>query len=1718
MSGPDDGAIPVAAARAEDLPDSGSATVQLLAAQLEATRRELAQEQQRGDQERRDLEDELRAMVRKVEELQAANAALQLSHSDKDLAAALQRLEEEMKELRLKKREVEAQQREAEERGELMSASLKERERKHREREQASAVRLEEREAELRGLRSRTAEQAMEIEELQDELAALERRLSEAEGAQQAALQELRELREANEDFRAREAVFERLTEEMNDAMAKWKEDMLDRLTEAERQATDAQRRYEAAAAQVAERDEAISKLEKLVGQHTGGAGSWQDDAVQSLHAEKIKTLERYNEVLCGELERKKEEVKEAARRLQERETDVRDGLKALDRKDAALRELGLRLETAEQRHSDAVRQTAALIAEVEQRDAETLDLRVKVRELTLALKKAEEAQHDAQPAAREGAISQDPVGDRPAEADAELVASLEASLRQLQRENELQARKLSAAHAEVQERDAELERKREELAELQTKRRAELEQRLAQLDANMQASHGEVDRLQQRITILEEEKLQAELQAKHAEESVELVSGQLSALKQEFDQTWERLQESDSLCLERDTQVRELTLQSEALAKSLQTTEDRLRQAEAKGAALAARAEEAAVELAALRKLHAAALTEKEILQTEIECMSNQSDVLSIAEIEDKEEEIRTLRGKAAEAAETMAALRCELQEKHKALQKALQAVHNLEVEAAELRVAAERSQADTASLQRRLDAAQQQLDERAQTTAALHAQLVEAQRETVQLTGERDGLALSLQKADEDRRTKRQELEGRHQRQLQQMKDKLAEREAELKEEAQAMEALQAERVQELTAARQALIEEAERWKKEAKALQRKVQESEWQVEDVQREVARLQKEVSSTGDRRRDATDKGRGFESQLLSLRKQVGSLEAEARQLRDSLAEEQLARSQAEEAADAARKALLWRTGELEAEQRRLACELDLRVTQVAEVQAKLQQRDREGEALKKGLEEKERRISNLVDAESARSRALVVQAETRLRESEATQLQKYDQELALMQRRVITLQETVKTLDCQLRETQDQLREAEAGAQATAAGIERRDAAARELETRLADRDEELRLARDRADAAREQCQRIEEGRSKLTLQMKEERSRWQMQREELSSEFETRLLQKDRELGDLQEQLQEYEGEIVTLREKKRAAELQGIELRQRVEQSQEEAETQRQALAQLAAERQRLQAEAAETRLLVADLRDVQLTEAKAQRQQLTDEVAGLQAELAAAREEADAVSRRLDEQEAQTRKAVQQLNVALHELAQRNVDLQTLQTQLESVKEDSSGGELAEQMDLLRARLRTAESERSEAEAREQRLREAMADLPAEGPSPAMESELLAATEEAEQLRGVLRRKEVQVSTLQSQLREAQAEMESRRAEAEALKVQTRLRSTELSEHQARIVELEASLRQQQRQADETQTRIERAFQATLRDMETALRETEGRLQDANGQRQRAVKEAEQLRADARLARQATARRDMDEVLSVEELSLLRRRVKELEEAQGSAKQLKEECQSLRGDLIDKEERIRTLRAEKTQLLDKAAEAEEQVAELERALRLSEAELRTVREDLQQKQLEVRRLNRTVTERDRQLDAASKRDSFTNRLPIASPSPSSSKSEPADRGTLSRMQEQLSLLRQPGANPLAEKMQQWKREDEERRQRRELAGRDSVLRIEARPSDRTDSISDLGRRGASDLLTTSSHSSGGHTSPSTNASSRSTSGIGSPLEGLGGTASAT
>lgn len=49
------------------------------------------------------------------------------------------------------------------------------------------------------------------------------------------------------------------------------------------------------------------------------------------------------------------------------------------------------------------------------------------------------------------------------------------------------------------------------------------------------------------------------------------------------------------------------------------------------------------------------------------------------------------------------------------------------------------------------------------AQTTAALHAQLVEAQRETVQLTGERDGLALSLQKADEDRRTKRQELEGR-------------------------------------------------------------------------------------------------------------------------------------------------------------------------------------------------------------------------------------------------------------------------------------------------------------------------------------------------------------------------------------------------------------------------------------------------------------------------------------------------------------------------------------------------------------------------------------------------------------------------------------------------------------------------------------------------------------------------------------------------------------------------------------------------------------------------------------------------------------------------------------------------------------------------------------------------------------------------------------------
>ncbi len=45
--------------------------------------------------------------------------------------------------------------------------------------------------------------------------------------------------------------------------------------------------------------------------------GSVAEDPVEALNAEKIRTLEKYNEVLCGELERKKEEARDSLKRLQ---------------------------------------------------------------------------------------------------------------------------------------------------------------------------------------------------------------------------------------------------------------------------------------------------------------------------------------------------------------------------------------------------------------------------------------------------------------------------------------------------------------------------------------------------------------------------------------------------------------------------------------------------------------------------------------------------------------------------------------------------------------------------------------------------------------------------------------------------------------------------------------------------------------------------------------------------------------------------------------------------------------------------------------------------------------------------------------------------------------------------------------------------------------------------------------------------------------------------------------------------------------------------------------------------------------------------------------------------------------------------------------------------------------------------------------------------------
>ena len=79
---------------------------------------------------------------------------------------------------------------------------------------------------------------------------------------------------------------------------------------------------------------------------------------------------------------------------------------------------------------------------------------------------------------------------------------------------------------------------------------------------------------------------------------------------------------------------------------------------------------------------------------------------------------------------------------------------------------------------------------------------------------------------------------------------------------------------------------------------------------------------------------------------------------------------------------------------------------------------RLGQVEREAEVLRKGVEDKERRLASLVEGDGSHSRALVAQVEMRVREQEANQLQKYDQELALMQRRVITLQETVCAVLC----------------------------------------------------------------------------------------------------------------------------------------------------------------------------------------------------------------------------------------------------------------------------------------------------------------------------------------------------------------------------------------------------------------------------------------------------------------------------------------------------------------------------------------------------------------------------------------------------------------------------------------------------------------------------------------------------------------------------
>jgi len=1597
------------------------------------------------------LEDDMRSFVRKVEELQAANARLQLLHGGSDAAAEMQRLEDELKDLRLKKREVEAQFREAEERGELLNSTLRDKERRFREKEQGYITKANEVDNEMRQLRARTAEACMELEELQDEVALLERKLADSEDLRHEAVRELQQQMEINTDLQSKEQILEKLSEDMNDAATKWKEEVVARSQDYESQILELSQNLELSLEQLKQRDQAIEKLEQLLGHKEGDMHSHVDGAMEEVHSEKIHTLEKYNDVLCLELERKKEEAKDANKKLQELDKEFRRLTKDLEKKEGAVRELGIRIETAELKRTDAETRVAAQDSELEQRENEIQELRSEKRRLELEVREAASKEQVANEEVVEqmnAAKMAQEMAEKGRESEAEMMHNMEANIRQLERENELQSRQLRAANTSVQELTQELERKTADLEELQRRRREEVEARLAQVDSTMQSGLTEAERLKEQVLTLQDEKIELSLNCRRAEEQVGLLQDQLKQSKQDSDELWGRMQESDSVLQDRDSHIRTLTARLEGKSEELVAAEERLKFAEERSEKWSKKAEHSAMELSALKKSHMAAVSEKETLQSEIEIMSNHSDVISEADLEAREEEIDHLKSKIAELEDTIYALRSEVQEKHRAGQKALQEAHNKDIEALEVKMGAEKLTWENAALQKKLDTCSEQLQE---ATASQKALLDEAEilrMENAALGTEQEILTQTITRLEGERAAKHQESEEKHQRQMQALKDRFAEREKELKDESQALEDLQTQRVAELVAVRQGLMEDAEKWKKESKRLQKDLQEKEWAHEDAKRESDRLQKDLATANERRKQVEERLRSVEVQLGNGRKQVSSLELEIRQLKDRLADEEEARESAETRQDGLRKNAAEKASALELERQKAAHELDVKDTQIVDLQSRLGQVEREAEVLRKGVEDKERRLASLVEGDGSHSRALVAQVEMRVREQEANQLQKYDQELALMQRRVITLQETVKALEDQLSESQSKQREAEAARQAAELGMERKDTLVRDMESRLADAESDLQVATERSEKDREKCRAVEDERNRLMFQLKEDRGRLEKAKEEASLEIDTRLEQRDRDLQQLQDQLAECEGEIESLLEKKREAEVQALEVQQLLEEVRDEAGTSGTALAQAHKDLKQKEGELADVKRALAHLRDSQLPEEKGQRQALTDEVQSLAHECASLKEELAAQVQKADDKDKEARKVAQQITVAERELTQKRMDMELLKTQVENLQEEKQSGSqmFEEQIAQMKTRMKAIEDDRAELEAREAKLKEEL-----EGRAPVTpQSTDDDANVELDEARATLRRKEVQVSTLQSQLREAKADADARKAELEAFKTQAKTKSAGLHETTARVQELEAALRELETSSEERRVKLEKATQQAIQEMEAALKETEQRLKDVNAQRQRAVTEADELRQELRQSRQLTARREINEVVEVEELTMLRRKVRELEDTTGNVKQLKEEIQALREEMIDKEERIRTLRAEKARLSDEAGEAEAQAMELQRSLRVAETELKELREEMQKKNLEVRKMTRALAEKDRQLEA-SKREGYTAHRAAGMLVTKSAGDMKADSTTINKMERQLSLFKQKDESPsnsasvLMEKMQAWKREDEERRRNR-------------------------------------------------------------------------